>query len=241
MKSWVWILLILTIISEIIAVPSRKSALETKRQNSGRRKNKLQGITFWKSEASQIVLNLKRKIQEAYDKVFWKVAGFFDGKQSYTWKVFGKSIRIVIPRMPRSWKEFKGRLASIERVIRDNSRIRYLAAIYANIAVFVITYIIIFIYNIHCYFRYRQVWAANKNDELIFKPTCTTDIFSDLQSYLTTARNRLDDEQICANALSSPSETILEDDQETDNRILANTLVQRILARNCTQRTNLSI
>ncbi|EJW71324.1 hypothetical protein WUBG_17770, partial [Wuchereria bancrofti] len=54
--------------------------------------------------------------------------------RSYTWKLFGKTIRIVMPRMPRSEKEVKKQLATIQKLIRENPIDRCLIVICVNIA-----------------------------------------------------------------------------------------------------------
>ncbi|CAG9531527.1 unnamed protein product [Cercopithifilaria johnstoni] len=73
-----------------------------------------------------------------------------------------------MPRMPRSGKEVRKQLVIIEELIQNPTN-RCLAVIYVNIAIFVIGYIILFTYNIYCYFRYRRAWAAEANGHAIFK------------------------------------------------------------------------
>ncbi|VDM09717.1 unnamed protein product [Wuchereria bancrofti] len=118
---------------------------------------------------NQIWIKIKRLVEEVHNKTFWATAGFFDGKRSYTWKLFGKTIRIVMPRMPRSEKEVKKQLATIQKLIRENPIDRCLIVICVNIAIFVIGYTVLFTYNIYCYFRCQRAWMAEVNSQRIFQ------------------------------------------------------------------------
>nr|CDP94092.1 Bm384, isoform b [Brugia malayi] len=161
-----WLLtIILAIAAEIITVSSKK-ALQTKKEDfNSTDKNKPKQSSS-KGIINQIWIKVKRLVEEVYNKTFWATAGFFDGKHSYTWKLFGKTIRIV---MPRSEKEIKKQLATIQKLIRENPTERCLIVICVNIVIFVISYTILFNYNIYCYFRCRRAWMAEVNDQRIFQ------------------------------------------------------------------------
>ncbi|VDK37600.1 unnamed protein product [Gongylonema pulchrum] len=68
-----------------------------------------------------------------YSETDWQYIGSTP-KRSYMWTVLGKRIRIVMPRMPRSRKEARKRLAALKKAIRRNPLGRCLIAIYANLA-----------------------------------------------------------------------------------------------------------
>ncbi|VIO88664.1 Uncharacterized protein BM_BM384 [Brugia malayi] len=125
-----WLLtIILAIAAEIITVSSKK-ALQTKKEDfNSTDKNKPKQSSS-KGIINQIWIKVKRLVEEVYNKTFWATAGFFDGKHSYTWKLFGKTIRIV---MPRSEKEIKKQLATIQKLIRENPTERCLIVICVNI------------------------------------------------------------------------------------------------------------
>uniref|UniRef100_A0A915PYL6 Uncharacterized protein n=1 Tax=Setaria digitata TaxID=48799 RepID=A0A915PYL6_9BILA len=159
--------MVLVIVTEITAMPSKKTAqIKIKKLISAN--NTKPRCSPSKEIIDQVWAKVKWLAETAYNKTFWTIAEFFDGKRSYTFKLFGKNIAIVIPRMPRSRKEAKRHLDAIQKAIRQNSSARCLVAIYLNIAIFVIGYAILFTYNIHCYFRCRQVWAAEDDRKPIF-------------------------------------------------------------------------
>ncbi|VDN81199.1 unnamed protein product [Brugia pahangi] len=219
-----WLLtIILAIAAEIITVSSKK-ALQTKKEDFNRLKKCLLKLNFStdKNESkqssskgiiNQIWIKVKRLVEEVYNKTFWATAGFFDGKHSYTWKLFGKTIRVV---MPRSEEEVKKQLAAIQKLIRENPTDRCLIVICVNIVIFVISYTILFNYNICCYFRCRRAWMAEVNDQRIFQSSHSI-VGSNLPRNLSSAIRNVaigvvKDASIKLSA--NPIETILEQGKE---------------------------
>ncbi|MCP9257425.1 hypothetical protein DINM_000667 [Dirofilaria immitis] len=161
-------------------------------------------------------MKIKRLLQAIYDKIFWTIAEFFDGKRLYTWKLFGKSIRIVMPRMPRNETEMKKQLAKIEKLIYQNPTNRCLTAIYINIAIFVIGYGVLFPYNTYCYFRYQQARIAEENRQsVIFRPNhSSVHLNSSRNLSADTSRRTITASKKVPISLSlSPTETILEEEE----------------------------
>ncbi|VDK68254.1 unnamed protein product [Onchocerca ochengi] len=117
MNLWLWAM-ILTTVSEI-AVVSLKKAPQTKKENFVSAKSNRPRSPSSKEIIDQVWTKIKRIVKMVYDKIFWAIAEFFDGKRSYT---------------PRSGKEIQKQLAATEKLIRHNPMDRCRVAIYINIA-----------------------------------------------------------------------------------------------------------
>ncbi|KAM3728752.1 Troponin C, body wall muscle [Dirofilaria immitis] len=207
--------MILAIVTEISVVSSKKVPQTKKTNLASTNKNKL-GYPSSKKIINQVWMKIKRLLQAIYDKIFWTIAEFFDGKRLYTWKLFGKSIRIVMPRMPRNETEMKKQLAKIEKLIYQNPTNRCLTAIYINIAIFVIGYGVLFPYNTYCYFRYQQARIAEENRQsVIFRPNhSSVHLNSSRNLSADTSRRTITASKKVPISLSlSPTETILEEEE----------------------------
>lgn len=238
MKLW-FLTLLLFIVIEITALSSITSNIQRQYRNEKMdRKFSHKSKQNWKQtnkisssqgRIGQIWLKMKRLVESLYSNVFQALNRFFDGRRTYTWKLFGKRIQIIMPRMPRSYKEARKRAIAFQKAIRSNPVGRCLAAIYVNIAVFTITYAVLFLYNIHCYFCYRRAQVAARDGGAVFKQNHVT-VGSNLARNLPSAIKKVTmsaARRLRTNTSESPTGTILQEDEEVAEKAEVNNAMKQ--------------
>ncbi|KHN85910.1 hypothetical protein Tcan_05762 [Toxocara canis] len=105
------------------------------------------------------------------DGVLKKIEGFFDGKYSLDFTIFGYGLHIRIPKVPSSWDEVKAAIRRFMKQLRNDPFTRTFTVICANIILLVAVYAVLFVLNIHLALKHRRAIAAANDGKPLLRRT----------------------------------------------------------------------